>query len=352
MLSTDATVFDAGSRARARMEEYAKVLDTLSIIVFCGGTHTPVIEEKLSLYPTDSSSRFFRIRDAVKIGKRIGSADVVTVQDPFETGWAGMKIALSLRIPLHVQVHTDFLEPSFTAMHWPLNAIRLWIAPRVLRHAARIRTVSGRIKSHIENIYHPVAPISVLPIFAETEKLTHIKKTHHPKFKTMLLVVSRLEKEKRIHLAIEALKQARDAGLDCGLVIVGSGREEESLKRIAHVLGVSEWVEFDGFQNNLIPYYAMAQVLLYPGAPYEDYGMGIIEALAAGVPVLASDVGVAREAGAEIVPDTSGLDFGPALIAFLKKGAPMPASLYSPYASKEEYLKKFADDLMIPRPLQ
>lgn len=222
----------------------------------------------------------------------------------------------------------------------------MMLAPRVLQRAGRIRAVSARIKEHIENRYHPSAPISVLPIFTDTEEFKNISKTHHPKFKTTLLVVSRLEKEKRVSLALEALKTARGAGFECGLVVVGSGREEGSLRHLAKRLGIVEWVEFRGFQNNLSPYYAEADALLFPGAPYEGYGMALVEALSAGVPVLANDVGIAREAGAEIA---SG-DLGEALIVFLKKQPAKGVLLYHPYASKEEYVQKFIEDIIATIP--
>ena len=345
MLSTDRTILAADSPARKRMEEYAKALGRLSVLVFNRGREKPVIGEPLSVYPTDSFSKFLYIHDAVSIARTLGKADVISAQNPFETGLAGVRIAEKLNIPLHVQVHTDFLAPEFRKEHWPLNAIRMMIAPRVLGRAARIRAVSARIKEHIEERYHPAAPISVLPIFTDTEEFKDMPQSRHPRFKIALLVVSRLEREKRVGMAITALKKVRDRGIDCGLTIVGSGSEEKHLKRLAKRVGVSQWVEFAGFQNNLIPYYASADALLYPGAPYEGYGMTIVEALSAGVPVLANDVGIAREAGAEIA---SG-DFGEALIAFLEKGPKKGVLLYHQYASKEEYLKKFSEDITASR---
>ncbi len=371
MLSTDQTVFDPASPARVRMEEYARAFGTLSVIVLCLRALERVGEvgEALFIYPTNSFSRVFSLRDAVRIAEHMEKADVVTAQDPFETGLAGYWISQSLGIPLHVQVHTNFLASGFSREHWPLNTIRAMIAGFVLPRAARIRAVSGTIKKAIETRYRPKAAISVLPIFVDIEKFRRVIKTDHPRFGTALLVVSRLEPEKRVERAIEALKKARDAGFDAGLTIVGSGREEKRLKREAERLGVSKFIEFAGFQNNLAPYYAVADALLYPGASYEGFGMGILEALAAGVPVLAGDVGIARQAGAEIAEG----DCGDALVRFLKKNYPegrlLPSEergkkvrllsrtsdgrnsasllLYEPYASKEEYLKKLSEDLRL-----
>lgn len=356
MLSTDSTIFDTESPARRRMEEYAKALvqpnspGRLSIVVCNRGREKPMIGAPLSIYPTNSFSKFLYVRDAVSVAHTVGKVDVVSAQDPFEVGLAGMCIAQRDSVPLHVQVHTDFLAPEFAKAHWPLNAIRMKIASRVLQRAGRIRAVSARIKEHIEKCYHPVALISVLPIFTDTEEFKNISKTHHPKFKTTLLVVSRLEKEKRVSVALEALKMAREAGFECGLVIVGSGREEGSLRHLAKRLGIAEWVEFRGFQNNLTPYYAEADALLFPGAPYEGYGMAVIEALSVGVPVLANDVGIAREAGAEIAKENKESDFGEALVALLKKGLPKGVLLYHPYASKEEYVQKFIEDIIATIP--
>ncbi|MBV9349568.1 MAG: glycosyltransferase [Patescibacteria group bacterium] len=347
MLSTDRTVFTPGSSTRKRMEEYAETFGSLSVIVLCDAGKTPLIGETLSLYPTNSPSRYVRWRDAIRIGKEFPVPDVVTAEDPFETGLAASKIAHALNAPLHIQVHTDFIASGFAKAHFPFNRLRLLIAAQVLKRADRIRVVSERIKEKIERKYHPKAPISVIPIYVDIERYRNMEKTRHPKFKTMLLVVSRLEKEKPLRTAIEALKKARDAGIDCGLVIVGAGRQEGYLKRSAKELGVSAWVEFTGFQNSVVPYYAMADLVLHLGASYEGYGMGIIESLAGGVPVLSLDVGIAKQAGAMIA---SG-DFGDALVRYLKSAASKePARLlYMPYASKEEYLRKYAEDLALSR---
>ncbi|MDE2079556.1 MAG: glycosyltransferase [Patescibacteria group bacterium] len=354
MLSTDRTMFERGSPARQRMEEYAAAFGKLSIIVFAtqSAGFVPDVGVKLSLYPTNSRSRFSYMHDAVRLAETLMPADVISAQDPFETGRAGKMIAKRHGIPLHVQIHTNFLAPGFAGAHWPLNWARLMFAPGVIRAAASIRTVSSAIKEALEKKYHPRAPISVLPIYADISGVppAHVK---HARFKTALLVVSRLEKEKRVDVAIRALKTARDAGIDAGLDIVGNGREEGRLRHLAKRLGVADFVEFHGFQSQTAPYYASADAILYPGAPYEGFGMAIIEALAAGVPVLANGVGIAREAGATIVHGTGPDDFGAALVAFLKKFTPAAEGprksllLYKPYASKEEYLQKFAADIAV-----
>jgi len=343
MISTDRTLFTLGSPARLRIEEYANVLGKLSVIVYTPKGFTRLIGEKLSLYPTNSFSRIAYVSDAVRIGTKLSAPDVVSAQDPFETGLAGITIARSFAAPLHVQVHTNFLARGFLSQHFPLNMVRRAIAWYVIRNAARIRTVSELIMKAIEEKYHPSASVSVLPIFTDLEKYQHIPRTHHPRYKTALLVVSRLEREKRIDVALQAFKKALDQGFDLGLIIVGTGTEERKLKHLAKGLGIEGRVEFVGYQNNLIPYYGMADLLLYPGASYEGFGLAVIEALSAGVPVLSRDVGISREAGAHIAEG----DFGDALVAWLRTGERGGQLRYTPYANKAEYLRKFQEDLAL-----
>ena len=108
----DPKLFEEGSDVRARMIEYGKLFHELHIVTFSrGGPRDRIqISENTFVYPTASHSKIFYVRDTVRIGRRI-AADVITAQDPFETGLAGMKLSKKLGIPLHVQIHTDFMSP-------------------------------------------------------------------------------------------------------------------------------------------------------------------------------------------------------------------------------------------------
>ena len=75
-------------------------------------------------------------------------------------------------------------------------------------------------------------------------------------------------------------------------------------------------VEFPGWQDPA-PYLARAGVVLCT-SKHESWGESIVEALAAGVPVVAPDVGVAREAGAVIAARS---DLAQALTEALRSGA-------------------------------
>ena len=64
------------------------------------------------LFPINLHSKSGKIAEHIAKDRNLKKTDtLVTVQDPFECGLVGMKIKKKLGMPLHVQIHTDFLNP-------------------------------------------------------------------------------------------------------------------------------------------------------------------------------------------------------------------------------------------------
>lgn len=95
------------------------------------------------------------------------------------------------------------------------------------------------------------------------------------------LIISRLVPYKRIDLAIEACNR-----LHLPLVIIGSGRDEARLKKLA-----GPTIRFMGrlSDQEVLHYYAHCRAFLFPGE--EDFGITPLEAQASGRPVIAYGVG-------------------------------------------------------------
>ena len=176
----------------------------------------------------------------------------------------------------------------------------------------------------------------------DTAKYADLARAKHPRFKISLLTIARLEKEKRIDRAIDALKAVREAGHDAGLTIVGSGSIEGVLRAKVRDLGLERYVEFVGWQDDLKAYFSTADLLLVT-SDYEGYGMIIIESLAAGVPVLSTDVGIAREAGAMVV---TAEEFSKSLLKWIA-GGPRKGELQMsyPYADFDSYVRAWCEDI-------
>lgn len=341
-LGTDRKILEEGSSARARQERYAERLGHLDIVLFSkDGADTDA--GALRVFPTRSVWKIFYGFDAWRRATRLPKPDVVTTQDPFETGLVALWTARSLGVPLHVQIHTDPTARGFVRGSLR-NRIRRGIMWFVLRRASRIRVVLSRTKDDLRAAGIK-APISVLPIFVDVARFRQLPRMKHPRFKISLLFFGRFEKEKHPCLALDALRAARRAGHDAGLTIIGEGSELQFLKERARGYGLESRVEFVGWQKDIAPQLSMADIVLVPSR-YEGYGLIIVESLAAGVPVLATDVGIAREAGAIVA---SAKEFPSALVRWIQDG-PRSASLVSyPYRDFDEYVERYCADIQATR---
>ena len=365
-IGSDRSIFDEKSASAARMRAYGKRFGELDMIIFslrpasrklgAGWKHT-VREARLSEHAharaTNSFARFLYPFGAIRLAFTLPKPDVVSVQDPFEAGITGWIIARLRGARLHVQVHTDFLSPEFARLSF-LNRLRVLIAGFVLRRAARVRVVSERIKISLEKKCSLRAPITVLPIFVDVEKYRNTKlgtklSAREHLFQTKLLVVSRLEPEKNVGLVIHAFAKA--APEKSCLIIIGEGSEKEALHKMAHDRGIAKWVFFEG-RTDPAQYYKMADLVLARSG-CEGYGMVIVEALASGTPVISTDVGIAREAGAIIAEED---DFAKAITAWFESGpstgadanpiGPREGKLQNyPYKNFEEYVEAYCKDI-------
>ena len=305
-IGSDRKLFEEGSAVQARAIEYAALFEELHIVVFSTGIFAKTqIASNAWVYSTNSWSRWLYILDAIRIGKRIIHDSkfvirdsVLTAQDPFECGLAAYKIARFFKLPLHVQIHTDFLSPYFASLSI-LNRIRVRIARRVLPYAAAIRVVSERIKNSLSKVNCQLSKVSVLPIFTDLEKFQKTEsafdlKSRYPNWHFIILVVARLSPEKNIGFAFTLLGELLKKYPKIGMVVVGDGPLEESLKSQVKSLRLEENVVFEGRQEDTVSYYKTANLFLQSSL-YEGFGLALLEAVAAGCPSVSSDVGIAPE---------------------------------------------------------
>ena len=304
-ISYDRRIFDADSDVRQRIVSHGKIFDELHIIIFTLKKHgftKQRIDKNIWAYPTNSWSRFLYISDAVKVAKKELSfrsnlrADVVSAQDPFEAGLAGLRIARKFNRRLQIQVHADFLSPYYKDVE-PLNKIRVLMANRILPHAHCVRVVSVFMKEELEERFpHLVGRIDVLPVYIDIPYYQNAQpkfslREKYPQFNFTILMVNRLTKEKNVAFAIEVFADIVQTYSKIGLIIVGEGHEKSRLQSLAKKLGVADSVIFEPWQNDVISYYKTANLFLLTST-YEGYGRAPIEAAACGIPVVTSKVGI------------------------------------------------------------
>ncbi len=106
----------------------------------------------------------------------------------------------------------------------------------------------------------------------------------------LALMVGRLASQKRPELAIRALAIARQTRPSLRLTLAGSGELEAGLRRLADALGIGGSVEFLGNRDDVPDLLARAGCVVVTSV-YEGCSLAILEAMAAGVPVVAARFG-------------------------------------------------------------
>ena len=140
-----------------------------------------------------------------------------------------------------------------------------------------------------------VVPLGVSPLFLEAKS--------SPKspvdFPYLLFVGSRLP-YKRFDLLLAALKLLRSQGHDLGLVAAGEPLTAHEAMLVAADLPEERFVQLTPTDQDLAQLYAHAQAFVFP-SELEGFGLPLLEALACGCPVVASDIEVFNEVGGECV---------------------------------------------------
>lgn len=171
-----------------------------------------------------------------------------------------------------------------------ITGLRVWdqtSAMRVDHFIANSPVVAERIAKYYRR------EAVVIPPPVEAQRFPFDPATRPEEY---FLIVSRLIPYKRIDLAIEACNQ-----LQLPLVIIGSGRDEARLRRLA-----GPTIRFMGrlSDEEVLHYYTHCRAFLFPGE--EDFGITPLEAQAAGRPVIAYGAGGAL---ASVIEGVTGLFF-------------------------------------------
>lgn len=149
--------------------------------------------------------------------------------------------------------------------------------------------ISETVKQRIQTYYHrDVRDVIYPPV--------DVKKFNRSPRGDYFLTVARLVEYKRVDIVIDAFNQ-----LGWPLVVIGAGREKNRLMRRA-----KENIRFIGevTETELISYYQQCRAFVYAGE--EDFGIAVVEAQAAGKPVVAYKRG---GTGETVVPGRTGVLF-------------------------------------------
>jgi len=106
-----------------------------------------------------------------------------------------------------------------------------------------------------------------------------------------ILFVGRLEQRKGLIDLLKAYNRLRKRRTDARLLVIGAGPKLREYKRFVGLRGIRD-VEFLGrvSDDEKVRYFASADIFCAPSTGQESFGIVLLEAMAAGVPIVASDI--------------------------------------------------------------
>ncbi len=341
MFSTDQNVFEESSSARKRILEYGKLFDKLCVVVYTRLGYKKESIGNIVLTPTNNRFRIGYFIRAWRVGKAVLDKDedwVVTAQDPFETGLIAYLFKIFFHVPLQIQAHTDFLSSYFKSSL--KNRLRVVLGSWLVKKADRIRVVSERIKkSLIELDARLESKIVVLPIFVD--KLAFESAVSASRNASgvasedfLILTVARKGPEKNIDLANEIVGELKHRGNKVKWFHIGYNASDMEPGWLANFI-----------ENPRLtaPFYKMADLFLLT-SNYEGYGMAAVEAAAAGLPVVMTDVGVALGATFPVGDKERAIAIIEELIKDPGKRRQLVAKqeeFFKNWPTREQYLEKY-----------
>lgn len=180
-----------------------------------------------------------------------------------------------------------------------------------LHHFDRVITVSEHMKGRILRGPTPAERVRVIHTGLDLSAVQ--TGGDGPAFRTRLGIpldawvigtVSRVSAEKGHHCLLEAVARLLEMHPSVHLLICGDGPARSQLEEQAAHLGLQDRVTFAGFIDDLYGALAAMDIFAQPSVEQEGFPTSVLEAQAAGLPIVASDIGGTSET---LEPETTGI---------------------------------------------
>jgi glycosyltransferase involved in cell wall biosynthesis len=222
---------------------------------------------------------------------RRGRPDVINLHFAGTATAYALMVAKLFKIPLIVSLHGSdvFILPEQYALYHRLLTL-------ALRHATALTASSPALLAYLCSHYAvETAKIDWMPNGLEATSFTSDRSTTGEpavEYRPYILAVARLVQLKAIDVAIRAFAQLRRKHPDHRFVIAGDGPEMASLQTLTVELQLQDSVVFLGLRpNDAIPALMVGCELLVLPSKSESFPLVLLEAMAAGRPIVATRVG-------------------------------------------------------------
>ncbi|WP_245541889.1 glycosyltransferase [Uliginosibacterium gangwonense] len=264
--------------------------------------------------PMDREDRFVRPgffrQQAIRAAAQ---CDVVHIQTPFSAHGAGVAAARKLRLPVVSSYHTLFEEylqhyAPFVPASWTKSLARN-ISRRQCNELDAVIVPSSQMRERLLE-YGVTSPMHIVPTGIPLGRFSHGDRERFRQHyqiahdRPVALYVGRAAYEKNIDFLIDATRIALRSQPRLMLLVAGEGPALHGLQEHARSQGVGDAVRFVGYldrTHELPDCYAAADMFVF-ASHTETQGLVLLEAMAAGLPVVA----LAKMGTCDILVEESG----------------------------------------------
>jgi 1,2-diacylglycerol 3-alpha-glucosyltransferase len=227
--------------------------------------------------------------------------DVIHTHHPILLGQTAARKAAELDLPLVFTFHTQYWEythyipfPQEIVQDFLKNAVHRWLM-EFMQKCQHIIIPSESMRGILVRDYGLHERYSVIPTGTDLEPFLNadgnaVRTEQGWQEETILVSVGRLAPEKNWDTLLQAFAKVHDKHPGARLVLIGDGTARQSLETLASELGITEQVTFTGsLPFDEVPRYLKAADVFAFASVTETQGLVTIEAMAAGLPVVAVD---------------------------------------------------------------
>jgi glycosyltransferase involved in cell wall biosynthesis len=227
--------------------------------------------------------------------------DVIHTHHPILLGQTAARKAAELDLPLVFTFHTQYWEythyipfPQEAVQEFLKNAVHRWLR-EFMQKCQHIIIPSKSMREILVRDYGLHERYSVIPTGTNLEPFLNadgksLRAEKGWQEETVLISVGRLAPEKNWDTLFRAFAKAHEKHPKIRLVLIGDGNARQSLEALSSEFGIADRVTFTGalpFEE--IPRYLKAADAFVFASVTETQGLVTIEAMAAGLPVVAVD---------------------------------------------------------------
>lgn len=236
---------------------------------------------------------FLLLSEFIHISKRLrtGGYDLLHSHWLLPQGFIGALAAHATKTPHLITVHGSDVFSLNKSLYRKCKQMALSMADAVTANSSETVKAVTSLDPYLRDL-HQIPMGASTPPADVAYKAKALRTSLGKEDSKLLIFAGRIAKEKGLEELLRAMQLLIQKNLPVHALIVGEGQDRGSFERRRDSLGLQSQVTFTGWVDpDSIPYYLAAGDVFVSPSWFEGQGLTVIEAMLAGAPVVATEVG-------------------------------------------------------------